>query len=121
MRTVCGSRAYLRIKSWMGRGMVAEKKTVCRVAGVDWSPAPEWGLSLSIPYVDRQHRHNHNNDDGSVEPESWSFRGLGDVRVQARYQFFDSSSDPAAPRGAGHERDPSRKWKLLHRPASLGR
>lgn len=71
------------------------------VAGADWSLAPEWGLSLSIPYVDRQHRHNRNNEDGSVQLESWSFRGLGDARVQARYQFFDSSSDPAAPRSAG--------------------
>ncbi|MGZ5035197.1 MAG: transporter [Usitatibacter sp.] len=71
------------------------------VAGVDWSLAPDWGLSLSIPYVDREHRHNHHNEDGTVELETWSFREPGDARVQARYQFFDSAADPAAPRSAG--------------------
>ena len=71
------------------------------VAALDWSPAPQWGVSLSIPYVDRKHRHDHHDEDGGIERESWSFRDLGDVRVQARYQLYDSASDPAAPRSAG--------------------
>ncbi len=70
------------------------------VAAVDWNLAPAWGLSLSIPYVDREHHHNHNHQ-GEVIPESWDFRGLGDMRVQARYEFYVSREDPAAPRSAG--------------------
>ncbi len=77
-----------------------ETKNQNWVAGVDWNLAPAWGLSLTIPYVDREHYHNHNAL-GEIEPESWKFRGLGDMRVQARYEFFASQEDPAAPRSAG--------------------
>src|SRR5512140_2349041 len=49
------------------------------VASVDWSLAPLWGLSLSIPYVDREHSHNHHNGDGTVELETWTFREPGDA------------------------------------------
>jgi hypothetical protein len=70
------------------------------VANVDWNLAPAWGLSLSLPYVDREHRHNHNHR-GEVLPETWKFRELGDARVQARYEFYASHEDPAAPRSAG--------------------
>ncbi len=70
------------------------------VAALDWNLAPAWGLSLSIPFVDRQHLHYHNHH-GAVLPERWDFRGLGDARVQARYEFFASREDPAAPRSVG--------------------
>ncbi len=36
MRTCCGSREYFSINCWIGRGIVAEKKTVCRSLGVAW-------------------------------------------------------------------------------------
>ncbi len=70
------------------------------IGTIDWSLAPRWGLSLAIPYVDRDHLHIHNHQ-GEQEPESWKFRALGDVRAQARYEFFNSVEDPAAPRSAG--------------------
>jgi hypothetical protein len=63
------------------------------VANVDWSPAAAWGLSLSIPYVDRDHVHIHNHH-GEQLLETWSFRDLGDVRVQARHELFASRDTP---------------------------
>jgi hypothetical protein len=77
-----------------------ETKNQTWVANIDWNVAPAWGVSLSIPYVDREHRHNHNHH-GEVIPERWDFRGLGDARLQARYEYFTSHDDPAAPRSSG--------------------
>jgi hypothetical protein len=57
------------------------------VANIDWSPAPDWGLNLSIPYVDREHVHIHNHR-GARLVEAWSFREVGDVRLQARREVF---------------------------------
>jgi hypothetical protein len=70
------------------------------VAAIDWNLAPAWGLSLSLPYVDRDHRHIHNHQ-GEHLLETWSFRELGDVRVLGRYEFFASREDVAAQRSAG--------------------
>jgi hypothetical protein len=70
------------------------------VAAVDWNIAPAWGVSLTIPYVDRDHRHIHNHH-GAQLLEAWSFRELGDARVQGRYEFFASREDAAAQRSAG--------------------
>lgn len=77
-----------------------ETKNRNLVANVDWNLAPAWGLSLSIPYVDRDHFHIHNHQ-GEKLDERWTFRDLGDVRVQARYEFFAAREDPAAQRSAG--------------------
>ncbi|HUQ28347.1 MAG TPA: transporter [Usitatibacter sp.] len=63
------------------------------VANIDWSPAAAWGLSLSIPYVDREHMHIHNHR-GAKLFETWTFRELGDVRVQARHELFASRDAP---------------------------
>ena len=54
------------------------------VATVDWNLTPAWGVSVSVPYVDRQHFHIHNHHGAQLE-DRWDFRGVGDVRVQARY------------------------------------
>jgi hypothetical protein len=62
------------------------------VAALDWSPAPLWGVSLAIPYMDRRHVHIHNHHGERIE-ERWDFRGLGDVRVQGRYLLASSGSD----------------------------
>jgi hypothetical protein len=70
------------------------------VGSVDWALAPRWGLSLAIPFVDRDHRHIHNHQ-GEQLVETWSFRELGDARAQARYEVFASRDDPAKPRSAG--------------------
>ena len=69
------------------------------VAAFDWSLAPLWGISVSIPYVDREHVHIHNHQ-GEQIPETWHFRDLGDVRVQARHIMF-SSTDAERPRSWG--------------------
>src|SRR5712692_3927264 len=71
------------------------------VATIDWNAAPGWGFSLLIPYVDRNHFHLHNNENGSQEPERWTFREPGDVRVTARHEVFASADDPSRIRSSG--------------------
>ena len=61
-----------------------ETKNRNAVAALDWNFAPDWGVAFSLPYVDRDHRHLHNHQ-GAKLAETWSFRALGDARVQARY------------------------------------
>jgi hypothetical protein len=70
------------------------------VAGVDLDLGRLWGLSISIPYVDRNHLHLHHREDGEIEEERWNFRGAGDVRVQARY-VLTANDDPQLPCSAG--------------------
>lgn len=69
------------------------------VAAFDWTFAPQWGLSFSIPYVDRDHLHIHHHH-GETIPETWHFRELGDVRVQARHIVF-AGEDVEKPRSWG--------------------
>lgn len=69
------------------------------VAAFDWSFAPDWGVGVTLPYVDRYHLHIHDGPAGKV-PESWSFRELGDVRVQAHHLAF-SSTNAERPRSWG--------------------
>ena len=59
------------------------------IAAVDWSVAPEWGVSFVLPYVDRDHVHIHNHR-GEKLLETWSFRDLGDMRVVGRYEVHSS-------------------------------
>ncbi|HUP98373.1 MAG TPA: transporter [Usitatibacter sp.] len=61
------------------------------VATVDWSLSPLWGASISMPYVDRKHFHIHNHH-GDVLEDRWDFRGVGDVKLQARYVVSDSGN-----------------------------
>jgi len=61
------------------------------VASLDWNLTPLWGVSVSLPYVDRQHLHIHNHQ-GEKEEERWDFREIGDTRVQARYIVSQSDS-----------------------------
>ncbi len=70
------------------------------VATFDWGLSPNWGVNVAIPYVDRYHVHIH-NEDGEHASEAWNFRGLGDVRVQARYQAYADLDSPDALRSAG--------------------
>jgi hypothetical protein len=70
------------------------------VANIDWSPSAAWGLNLSIPYVDREHVHVHNHH-GEKLVEAWSFRDVGDVRVQARHELFSWSETPEHQSSAG--------------------
>jgi len=70
------------------------------VGTLDWSFAPQWGVSLTIPYVDRFHEHIHNHQ-GEKIVEQWDFREPGDVRAVGRYEFMRSLEDPAKPSVAG--------------------
>ena len=69
------------------------------VASVDWNLSPAWGLSLAIPYVDRRHFHVHNHHGEALE-DRWSFRGVGDVRIQARH-VITSSDNVESPCSSG--------------------
>jgi hypothetical protein len=65
------------------------------VAAVDWNLGELWGVSVSLPYVDRQHLHIHNHH-GEQLPETWNFTEIGDMRVQAR-RTLTNSDDPEVP------------------------
>ena len=70
------------------------------VAGLDWNFAPNWGVAFTLPYVDRYHLHVHNHQ-GTKVPETWSFRELGDARVQGRYVDTFVSDDATRMRSWG--------------------
>lgn len=53
---------------------------------LDYGFDAHWGVSLVVPYVDRDHTHIHHHH-GQQLTEAWSFGELGDVRVIGRYQF----------------------------------
>ena len=77
-----------------------ETKNRNAVATLDWGLSPDWGLSIAIPYVDRDHLHIHNHQ-GEKEPETWHFREVGDVRVQARYEFLHGQASAESLHSAG--------------------
>lgn len=52
----------------------------------------DWGLSLVVPVVKREHEHLHNHH-GAELIESWDLRGLGDVRAAARRQWQTLADD----------------------------
>lgn len=65
-----------------------EVETVNRnwLLNLDYGFDANWGVTLSIPYLDRDHDHIHNHH-GTPIPEHWDFTELGDIRVVGRYQF----------------------------------
>ena len=62
------------------------------MAALDWSFAPKWGVSFSLPYVDRYHLHIHNHH-GEKLAETWDFREIGDARLQGRYVDMAMADD----------------------------
>src|SRR5262245_7273453 len=72
-----------------------EVKTINRnyVGTLDYTLDDRWGVSATLPVVDRFHVHIHNHR-GEQLPEQWDFTKLGDVRVLGRYQW--RSEDNAA-------------------------
>lgn len=70
------------------------------VAALDWNFAPQWGVAVTLPYVDRDHTHIHNHH-GEQLPERWAFRELGDARVLGRYVNSAVSDDAASMRAWG--------------------
>lgn len=65
------------------------------VASLDWNFAPSWGVALTLPHVDREHVHIHNHR-GAKLLETWSFRELGDARLQARWLRSSMASDASS-------------------------
>jgi hypothetical protein len=53
---------------------------------LDYTFDDRWGLSLTLPRVDRDHAHIHHHH-GEVLNESWNISGLGDAKLLARYRF----------------------------------
>ena len=69
------------------------------IAAYSQTWASGWGISATVPFVDRDHLHTHNHQ-GAQVPEQWNFREVGDVRLTGRYQRFLEGSD-TAPRMTG--------------------
>lgn len=69
------------------------------VASYSHTFASGWGVSATLPLVDRDHLHIHNHR-GAQLPERWDFREVGDIRVTGRHQRYLQGSD-AAPRMVG--------------------
>src|SRR6476659_8492683 len=76
-----------------------EVRTINRnlFATLDYGISEALGVSVILPWVDREHEHIHNHEDGP-ELDSWNFSGFGDMRVVARYQFPPTTTDPQATR-----------------------
>jgi hypothetical protein len=55
------------------------------IATLDYGLSPEWGATIVVPVVSRDHEHIHNHQD-EQEIEKWNFTQLGDIRVQGRWQ-----------------------------------
>ena len=69
------------------------------VASFDYAFSPTWGVGVVLPYVDREHLHIHNHQGGKI-PETWHFREIGDVRVQAHHLMY-VGDDAEHPRSWG--------------------
>jgi len=63
-------------------------------ASFDYVFDANWGVTVTLPVVDRSHDHIHNHR-GEQILESWNFTAIGDVRVVGRYQFTPATTGPA--------------------------
>ena len=70
-----------------------EIKTLNRnfIASLSHAFSPSLSLALQVPLVSRDHSHIF-NDVGGLEPESWDFTRLGDVRLLAHLQLDEAQS-----------------------------
>lgn len=68
-----------------------QRKTINRntLLGADYSFSRYWGLSLQLPYMDRHHQTIAAGDTGISTSDA---RGIGDLRVVARYQGFSEDA-----------------------------
>lgn len=53
------------------------------VTTIDRTFGPDWGVSVVVPVVNREHYHIHNHMGAQLD-ERWDFTALGDLRVLAR-------------------------------------
>ncbi len=65
-----------------------EVRTINRnwLLNLDYGFDSNWGVTLTLPYMDRSHDHIHNHH-GNQIPEAWDFTEAGDMRVVGRYKF----------------------------------
>jgi len=56
------------------------------LATLDYTFNADWGVSFSLPFVDRRHEHIHNHR-GAQLIEAWDFNSAGDARVVGRYRL----------------------------------
>ena len=59
-------------------------------ASLDYAWSTRWGVSLQMPYVQREHDHIHNDPIEGPESETWDISEIGDARVLGVYQFASS-------------------------------
>jgi hypothetical protein len=74
-----------------------EIRTINRnwLATFDYAFDGNWGVTATLPLVDRDHSHIHNHR-GAQLYEAWDFTRLGDARVLGRYQFAPWAAERAA-------------------------
>ena len=65
-----------------------EVRTINRnwLLNLDYGFNESWGVSLTLPFVDRDHTHIHNHHGEQIR-DSWDIQGLGDARLLGRYQL----------------------------------
>jgi len=56
-------------------------------ASVDYTPNKDWGINVSVPYFNRSHA---TIGEGDTEISTSHDKGIGDVKVVARYSGFDA-------------------------------
>jgi len=85
-----GTRSVDRNTFELPNEMEIQEKTLNRnlTATLDYSPNPDWGVSLLIPTFNRYHA---TIAEGDTDPTFSQGKGLGDVRVLGRYQGFADS------------------------------
>ena len=59
------------------------------VTTIDRTLGADWGVSVVVPVVNREHYHIHNHMGAQLD-ERWDFTALGDVRVLARRRLATS-------------------------------
>jgi hypothetical protein len=59
-------------------------------ASLDYAWNARWGVSLQMPYLQREHNHIHNDPLNGAESEAWDISALGDARVLGVYQYAHS-------------------------------
>ncbi len=50
----------------------------------------QWGVQLTVPYLTRKHEHFHRHGGGDAELHQFSDKGIGDIRLTAKYNILPS-------------------------------
>ncbi|HUF19482.1 MAG TPA: transporter [Burkholderiales bacterium] len=71
-----------------------EVRTINRnlIGTYDYTFDANWGMSIVVPVVSRDHQHIHNHH-GAALYEAWNFTRLGDVRFTGRYRFVPETPE----------------------------